>query len=335
MTGGEIVEQPWVGFSYSFWFKCSACLSRVEVDAQLYERQSTQQAGYSMCNKCGTELDIRRPHVRALRDPDDVAAQTDQVERLFWYHSSRYESWPNLDAYANDVAAEAKRTAERFPMFDADRRVATKLALAVHLGTYEAAIENILRRLADQDHADLFEARYWLHRVEITLAPNDLHPDVVDEFRTHFGDVELEQLKELDARAVRYVNAHEGIGSASLAIDPSLVGAVSSIALPVTEAALAETAAAAAATARMAASMAGDADDGAGDPWAEFIEVLETEYLPSVNPQVRESFGAAVGGEYEDPVEFHRRFRVVAGLLAQPQVVMGLLAVALRRSSAR
>jgi hypothetical protein len=330
MTGDEAVEQPRVGFSYSFWFKCTQCDSRVEVDSELYELQSTGRAGYSMCTPCGAELDIRRPHVRALRNPEDVAKNNDSVGHLVWYHSSRYESWPDLEAYTADVAAEARQTAEKFDMFDADRRIATKLSLAVHLGTYEAAIENILRRLGDQDHANLFETRYWLHRVEIKLGPNDLHPDVVDEFCIYFGDVELEQVQALGARAVRYVNCHEAIGSVSLAIDPAVVGAVSTIALPVTEAALAETADAAAATERMVASTH-RADDDTGDSWAAFAGILESEYLSGVNPQLRDLFGGAVGGEYEDPVEFHRRFRIVAGMLTQADVVIGLLAGAPRR----
>jgi hypothetical protein len=82
MTGDEAVEQPRVGFSYSFWFKCTQCDSRVEVDSELYELQSTGRAGYSMCTPCGAELDIRRPHVRALRNPEDVAKNNDSVGHL-------------------------------------------------------------------------------------------------------------------------------------------------------------------------------------------------------------------------------------------------------------
>jgi hypothetical protein len=92
----------------------------------------------------------------------------------------------------------------------------------------------------------------------------------------------------------------------------------------------AETADAAAATERMVASTHG-ADDDTGDSWAAFAGILESEYLSGVNPQLRDLFGGAVGGEYEDPVEFHRRFRIVAGMLTRADVVIGLLAGASRR----
>lgn len=328
MSERLVVDQPSVGFGYPYWFQCTGCDRRVDIEAGLFELQCTSQADYSVCASCGAAVDVTQ-QTPTIRDPDDRAAQNDSVNQLVWYHTSRYESWPDVAAYTADVTAEARRTAEHFTGYDVERRIATKLSLAVHLGTYEATIENILRRLEDQDHSDLFETRYWLHRVEIKLdQATDLHPEISDELYSMFGDVELAQLQELaGARAVRYVNRHEAIGSISLAIDPALVCGVSTIALPVAEAALPETAAAAAATARLVAVMQSD-DDTGDDPWAAFVEGLHTEYLPGVNPQVREPFVGAVGGLYEDPVEFHRRFRIAAGLLIRSDAVIGQLAAA-------
>ncbi|WP_326546485.1 hypothetical protein QGN32_23155 [Mycolicibacterium sp. ND9-15] len=137
----------------------------------------------------------------------------------------------------------AMQTAERFGnLIDRDRIIATKLSLAVHLGTFEAAIENILRRLKDQDGSDFFETKYWLHRVEIALGrPADLHPVVVEEFRTMFGDVELAQLRELDTRAVRMSTVTKPLGRCPSRSIPFVISTVSTIELPLTEATLAET----------------------------------------------------------------------------------------------
>lgn len=323
------VEQQLVGFGYNYWFDCVTCHGRVEVEAELFELQCTSRADYSVCESCGAAVDVRKQSP-TNRDPKGIASLNDYPDRLVWYHTSRYQSWPDVAAYTADVSAEARRTAEHFTGYNVERRIATKLSLAVHLGTYEATIENILRRLEDQDDSDLFETNYWLHRVEINLGATDLHPEISDELYSMFGDVELAQLQELGARAVRYVNRHEAIGSISLAIDPALVRSVSTIALPVAEAALPETAAAAAATARMLAIKQSD-DDTGDDPWPTFVEGLHTEYLPGVNPQVREPFVGAVGGEYEDPAEFHRRFRIAAGLLVRSDIVISQLAAAPRR----
>lgn len=329
MSGSEAVDQPPTGFGYSYWFTCVGCGGRVEVEADLFELQCTGQADFSVC-ACSTAVDVT-DQSPTLRHTEDIALQTDSVSRLVWYHSSRYENWPDLEAYTADITAMAMQTAGRFSMIDPDRIIATKLSLAVHLGTYEATIENLLRRLEDQDRTDFFETRYWLHRVEIALTnPDDLHFEVIDEFRNLFGDVELAQLQALGARAVRYVNLHEAIGSVSLAIDPALVCTVSTIELPVAEATLAETASAAAATAKMVA--AAQSDDDSSAEWSEFVEILQSEYLSGVNPQVREPFLNAVGA-YDDPAEFHRRFRVVAGLLMRPHVVVDMLATAPRRAA--
>lgn len=282
-----------------------------------------------MCASCGTAVDVTKQSP-TLRDTEDCALQYDSVERLVWYHSSRYENWPDREAYTADVTAVARQMVERgFDADQADRYIASKLSLAVHLGTYEATTENILRRLEDDDRSDIFATRYWLHRVEIVLAePNDLCSEIVEEFRTVMGDVELEQLDALGARAARYVNLHEAIGSVSLAMDPALVAAVSTIELPVAEAALPEAAAAIVATASMVREAQSDNDTY--DAWSDFTGILQSEYLSGVNPQVRERFLNAVG-EFENPVEYHRRFRVVAGLLMRPDTVIDRLVSAPRR----
>lgn len=333
MSGSGAADQPLTGFGYGYWFACggSGCGGRVEIEGELFELQCTGQADYSVCASCGTVVDVR-DQSPTRRNLEDVALQDDSVARLVWYHSSRYEDWPDVEAYTADVTAEARQTAEMFDMYDADQRIAAKLSLAVHLGTYEATIENILRRLEDQDHANVFDAQYWLHRVEISIdRPHDLHSEVVEEFHTMFGDVEMSQLDALGgARAARYVNLHEAIGSVSLAIDPVLVESVSTISLPVPEAAVAETAAATTATASIVAALQSEIGDTYG-VWADFVRILQSEYLSGVNPQVREPFLGAVGGQYEDPFEFHRRFRILAGLLKRPDVAIDLLAAAPRR----
>lgn len=331
MSPSKFVDQPLTGFGYSYWFTCTGCGRRVNIAADVYELQCTSRAGRSAC-ECGTEVDVTSESP-TLRNIEDIALQTDSVDRLVWYHSSRFGNWPDLEAYTAEVTARATATAARFRMFNADRWIEDKLSLAVHLGTYEATIENILRRISDEDRIDLFEARYWLHRVEIGLDhPDDLHPEVVPEFATLMGDVELAQLHALGARAARYINLHEAVGSVSLAIDPAIVHVVSTIESPVAEAALPETATASAATAKMAAAVeqCRDDDDDTTAAWDDFVGTLQSEYLFGVNEQVREPFLNAVG-DYEDPAEFHRRFRVLAGLLVRSEVVVEKLAAAPRR----
>lgn len=116
------------------------------------------------------------------------------------------------------------------PSWQHQEAIDGKLSLALHLGTYGAAIENILRRRRDQDFDD---RTYWLHQVEIRLEAGDLYPTVSGELDGIIGDVSLRQLvKHNNSRAVRYVNSHESAGSISLAVNRAVIARVRTIALP-------------------------------------------------------------------------------------------------------
>lgn len=355
MPERECSDPPSVGFNYDYWFSCTGCGERVRIAAQDYERQSTiQTTPYSQC-VCGTLVDITRERP-TLRNADDPALHDDLVGQLYWYHSSRYELWPDVASYTADVT-ESAAGAVRFGLHP-DRIVERKCGLALHLGTYEAAIENMFRRLQDQDGGDRSTVRYWLHRVRLNLQPGDLDPSVGEEFTTMFGDVELGDLYSRGGRASRYVNLHEAIGSISLAVDPAVIHLVATIALPVEPSAVPEASPAVDAVEIAVASLAriedlrpdtsgiSDAElnfasllPGPRDPddpesvrthriakqmrayqdqwrsaWLELTGVLVKEYLSGVNVQVRRHFLDAVP-EGKDPHDYHRRFRVMAGLL--------------------
>lgn len=136
----------------------------------IYRKQRSGDAPHPMC-VCGTVIDIRRVHpaVRDLADPDLDDAVVDQH---FWYHWSIYRDWLSPH-YRRDIAAEFARTSwtPQQQAVELDR----KCALALHGGTYAAAVENMLRRMRNEDTS---VQRYWLHQVEITLHPGDLDLDV-------------------------------------------------------------------------------------------------------------------------------------------------------------
>lgn len=259
MEEGEFVEQPLTGFNYSYWFDCVACGTRANIAADLYERQTTytppgRPADFSRCGECGSEVDVSevRPVLRSL---NDIALQYDCVGGLYWYHSSPYENWPDAEAYAAEFEARIARVPALGP-FTPQQLVEQHTSRAVHVGTYEAAIENMLRRLHDEDGQDGSPIRYWLHRVQIHLKPGDLAPDVGEELADWMGNVPLSMLPERGgARAVRYVNTNEADGSISVAIDPAVISTIASIEIPVKSIAI-ETAAAAAASAKAAAALA-------------------------------------------------------------------------------
>lgn len=354
-------DQPPAGFNYGRWFACTKCDGRTDISSSDFELQHTAKAPFSVC-ECGTVVNITE-RTPTLRDSNDVALQDELVGGLWWYHSSRYEHWPDIEAYAADMREMV--TQIRFDFVDPERVFRKKTTLALHLGTYEAAIENMLRRMHDQDVGDHGTTQYWLHRVSLCLEPGDLDPHVGDEFATLMGDVELSELHNRGARAVRYINVHEAVGSVSMAVDPDVIGEVATIPIP-DEAYAVEASITAAEAAESATTALTDIEklrpDTTGIPdsslrlagfllqpknpddpdsvrihaiakqlriyedrhqaiWTELAETFQREYLPDINERVCDRFhGAVVHGE--DPVDYHQRFRVMAGPLTQPERVI-------------
>jgi hypothetical protein len=211
-------------FDYDFWFDCD-CGTRITVASPLYERQREGEEPYPQC-PCGSIIDISEV-VPAVRDPLDIDHQAQAVDRHYWYHSSYLEDWPSEGSYLRDLTGVIGGSP--LPRWQHQEMIVGKLSLALHLGTYGAAVESALRRRRDQD----FDGRsYWLHQVEISLKTGDLHPEVGGELNGSIGDVSLNELVARDAHAVRYVNTHESAGSISLAVDRSVIISVRTISLP-------------------------------------------------------------------------------------------------------
>lgn len=62
-------------------------------------------------------------------------------------------------------------------------------------------------------------------------------------------------------------------------------------------------------------------DNDSSQEWSECVEILQSAYLSGLNPRVREPFLNAVGA-YNDPADFHHRFRLVGAMLMRPDVVV-------------
>jgi hypothetical protein len=138
----------------------------------------------------------------ALTNLADVAADPDEIEHLVWYHSSTRKDWPPTDQSPS--------------------------ATATHVGTFESAIENMFRRMQNQSDAD---SQFYLHRVRIACPPAEVSP-LGEEPTDFMGNVWLSALYGAGHRVVRYVNVHEHPGSISLAVVPSVITHVQTLAVP-------------------------------------------------------------------------------------------------------
>lgn len=319
-------QQRLVGFGGEIWVLCGSCKRRVLVPALEYGFESNERAPYPVC-RCGAEIDVT-DSTPVVSDPANEVLDASVVDQVYWYHSSPYQTWPD-SSWAAARAEEIRRVFAQSPDFapgGVDRMIEKMTNIALHVGTYEAAIENILRRLATEDHdADLLSG-YTLHRVELRLAAGDVDPVLSEEMSDVTGTVSLSKLKARGARVIRYVNTREARGSISLALAPGAICRVT--ALPIPDRSSAVTVSSAAVSAVRAAReelarIGRGSDDRSQLRCAVFDEldgVLLDEYAPNLGPTIRDRFlGAVLRG---DPEERHARFRIGAGMVANSSGTM-------------
>lgn len=212
------------GFAYDYRVRCQ-CGGVVAVSADTYFRESSVDA-LVPCTRCGEDVHFG-PAVVALRDESDPALIDWNVHRFAWYHTSTWRDWPSSN-HAGVTASMARVTARRFHL-DEKGMVTRATTQALHVGTYEAAIENVLRRMHDQGDA---LSQFFLHRVELHIQPSRINHAYRDENLEEAAQLRISDLDRDDVDVVRYLNAWEAMGTLSLAIRPECIAAVQSLPVP-------------------------------------------------------------------------------------------------------
>lgn len=317
--------------------------------------QSAYVAGESRarmpCATCGEDIHYG-PAVAAIRDPDDAALRSSDVNTFAWYHTSTQPDWPS-EEYAAQFARDLNWTDRPFGP-SRESFIASQTSKALHVGTYEAAIENMLRRMDDQGDG---ASQFYLYRVALRLDPTLINSRFRDENHEDAADISVHELDRENRSAVRYLNVHEAIGSLSLAIRPGSIAAVQRIAIPMpdlsadidtraivavleeTKKVISEHAESVARLGRnlrevnaMALGLRPDRGGVAKKhkaiehryyaQWRELEEALADQCLPNVGALVRRSFVDAITQLRTDDVDaFVAQFRLYAALLARPDLV--------------
>ena len=220
----ELIERD-DDFGYDYRIKC-ACDGISPLSAEQYCEESTNTA-HMPCTHCGGSIHFG-PLTAAIRDPADLALDNNQINRLAWYHTSTAADWPS-SSYADEHRAALEAGARRFHL-NVDSVLEQHLGKALHLGTYEAAIENMLRRMDDQGDTD---ASFYLYRVHVEIDPHRINEGYRDENDEPAAQIGTEDLRQEGLQAVRYLNTHEAIGSLSLAVLPETIVSIQTIPIPV------------------------------------------------------------------------------------------------------
>lgn len=308
---------------------CGGCGREFVVDLDWIDRweQSDEQ-----CPGCGLTCE-HEDAPRATVDPDDPALDDDLVARFSWYHASTHPDWPPKHF---DPAADL--TAETRLMMGGEQHVAAwaarQRAKALHVGTYEAAVHNMFRRM---DHQADSRSRFYLYRV--CLKPSVVVREgwLIDP-SDWLGDVVLAEVYPSGIDVARYLNYHEDAGGISLALGREAVASVQQVAIPLL-------------------------DGGDGDWTCETIAALESasdvpipvtgklgRFMQPSSPRrtlgrelgralsdrlpvnLRHQFESAVSfGKGDDPAQWASRAAGLLELVADPQRVLAALDAAASR----
>lgn len=178
------------------------------------------------CDYCDASIHFG-PAVAALRDRADVALDNEVVTSLAWYHTSTSADWPSPE-FASRFA-QGLSWIERDFGISRERFIAEHTSKALHVGTYEAAIENMLRRMNNQGDRS---SQFYLYRVSLCLNPGRINPGYRDENHEIAADISVSDLDSDGLDAVRYLNVQEAMGVLSLAVRPGAIAAVQRAEIP-------------------------------------------------------------------------------------------------------
>ncbi len=216
------VERP-IDFHRDRHFLCTKCGHRWTVDLDWIERWAQ---GHERCPGCGVDC-TEENAPRVTVDPNDPALVDENVPRFSWYHTSTHADWPPVG-----IDPAAGLTPQTRLMMGGDARVAAwadrQRAKALHVGTYEAAIHNMLRRLDDQgdDGKQFYPYRVHLRQDIVVRESWLIDPS------NFVGDVELAEVCPPGIDVARYLNYHEDPGGLSLALGRDAIAATQQVAIP-------------------------------------------------------------------------------------------------------
>jgi hypothetical protein len=202
--------------------RCGSCRHEWLVTAEWLERFDQALVG---CPNCGTDCQ-GEDHPYFCVGPDEPLHDDAAVRDVYWYHTSKEPNWPDPDFDPTaDFTDEMKRRMEAMCGTGAVERFSLRhKAKALHIGTYEAAVESMFRRMRDQGDA---HSQFFLYRIELQPACV-IEPGVHKEPTDWVGDAYLSE----GTTVLRYVNVHEDKSSVSLAIAPQAMRAVQRITIP-------------------------------------------------------------------------------------------------------
>jgi hypothetical protein len=312
-----------IDFSRDRHMLCGSCWHGFRADLDWIDRWEQAK---ETCLGCGVTCeDEDAPRVTV--SPADPALDDDRVAQFPWYHTSTRPDWPTKDF--DPAAVLTPQTRRRM---GSDQRVAAwaerQRAKALHVGTYEAAVHNMLRWMHDQADRG---SQFYIYRVRLKPSVAVREGWLIDP-SNFVGDVVLDEVCPPGVDVARYLNYHEDPGGLSLALGREAIAGVQRVAVPLPDAWDDDWVR----DAVVALESVSDALGPATGRLAQFIppsspraalgRELTAALAGRLPVNLRDQYASAVAfGEGDDPVEWARRTSCLHNLIEDPGRVLAAL----------
>lgn len=201
---------------------CGQCDHKFDVDWNWLDRWNHAK---EQCSRCGTTCESEE-RARPYLNKEDPVLHDDTLLGVYWYHTTESSEWP--DPNFDPLEKLTEQTIMRMGgMNRAEHWARYQRNKALHLGTYEAAIHNMLRRIQNQNDEG---KNFHIYRVQLN-SNSMIRPCWYDEFTNLVGDADVDEACPRPYSIARYLNVHEDPGSLSLAIRPEAIATTQSIQL--------------------------------------------------------------------------------------------------------
>jgi len=221
-----VIERA-VDFDRRRHMRCGTCQHEWDVTDEWVDRF---HQGFEQCPGCGTDCQSEdRPDFWTVQD--DPAHDDSTVIETYWYHTSTHSTWPDrsFDPSAGLTDVTKQRMQQIGDGEALERWAKGQRTKALHVGTYESAIENMFRRMRDQGGSG---DQFYLYRVRLSRDAV-IEPGVHREPTNWVGDAQLSEVSATPGvNTFRYVNTHEDPSSVSLAVTFQAIEAVQGIPVP-------------------------------------------------------------------------------------------------------
>lgn len=219
------IERP-VDFARDRHMLCRACGHEWIASSQwVHDFYLSKTTGCPECKE-GCESSSRP---RVTHDPKDPVLDDAFAVSVNWYHTSTHSDWPRTFYDPSHEWNEDHRRQMKvmFPKIDWGKK---QMTLALHVGSYEAAIQNMLRRIADQADGG---KQFYLYRVRLVPTVT-FREDLLVDPAPAFGDLPLRDACPPGIDVARYLNLHEDEGGISIALGRDSIASVQRITVPLT-----------------------------------------------------------------------------------------------------